>query len=490
MSIIRDLLKDWRVLLYLIVLLASITYLIYSISTVKIAIDQSPVLPRGAIVYEINDCKVTNIQSFYSCIPQEGPVIVKTNYGNFLFNTSELDLLRYNTTVIPVGNIKLGTDIGGGYQIILKSTEPLSLDQMYLAQRILESRLNEKGVKALNIYVAGNEYIIIRIPSTEKELIEKIKEQGYFEAKIKNQTVFTGADIINILSDPQHSGLECDNYQGKWFCSYYFTLVLSKDAAKKFANITKDIPISIESGGRYLEEKIYFYLDGNLVSDLYIDASLRGIEASQVLIRVAGEGSTQREAATNAINNAKDLQMYLGKGSLPSKFTIEEISYISPEIAGKTLNDILTAGLVSLVLLGIVVFLVFRNIKASLLIYIPMLSEVTIAVAIGVLIGQTFDIPTILGIFLGIATGMDDNVIIVNEALLGKKEYKMERSLKKVLFVILAAILTEIFAYIPLLFSNVALGLFRGFALMAIATALIGYFITRPAYVRITFRLL
>jgi len=490
MSIIKDLLSDWRVLLYLIVLLASIIYLFYSISTVKMAVDQSPVLPRGAIVYEINDCKVINIQSFYSCIPQDEPAIVKTSEGNFLFNTSELDLLRYNTTVIPVGNIKLGTDLGGGYQIILKSEEPLSLDQMYLAQRILESRLNEMGVKALNIYVAGSEYIIIRIPSTEKELIEKIKEQGYFEAKIKNQTVFTGTDIINILSDPQHSGLECNTYQGKWVCSYYFTLVLSKDAAKRFANITKDIPISIESGGRYLEEKIYFYLDGKLVSDLYIDANLRGVEASQVLIRVAGEGSTQKEAATNAINNAKDLQMYLGKGSLPSKFVIEEISYISPEIAGKTLRDILIAGLVSLILLGATVLFVFRNIKASLLIYIPMISEIIIAIAIGIAIGQTFDIPTILGIFLGIATGMDDNLIIVNEALLGKKEYKMEKSLKKVLFVVFTAILVEIFAYIPLLFSNVALGLFRGFALMAIVTALIGYFITRPAYVRITFKLL
>jgi len=490
MSIVKDLLRDWRVLLYLIVLLASIAYLLYSISTERITIDYSPVLPKGAIVYEINDCRVTSVSSFYSCIPQEGPAIVKTSEGNFLFNTSELDLLRYNTSVIPVGNIKLGTDIGGGYQIILKSVEPLSLDQMYLAQRILESRLNEMGVKALNIYVAGSEYIIIRVPSTEKELIEKIKEQGFFEAKIKNQTVFTGADIISILSDPQHSGLECDTYQGTWVCSYYFTLVLSKDAAKRFANITKDIPVSIESGGRYLEEKIYFYLDGNLISDLYIDASLRGVEASQVLIRVSGEGATQREAATNAINNAKDLQIYLGKGSLPSRFTIEEISYISPEIAGNTLNNILIAGLASLILLGAIVLLIFRNIKASLLVYVPMLSEIIIAVAIGIAIGQTFDIPAVLGIFLGIATGMDDNLIIVNEALLGKKEYKMERSLKKVLFIVFTAILIEIFAYIPLLFSNVALGLFRGFAVMAIITALVGFFITRPAYVRITFKLL
>jgi len=490
MSVIKDLLRDWKVLLYLIVLFASIIYLAYSFLSIKVVVDQSPVLPKGAVVYEINNCRITNVQSFYSCIPEEGPAIVKTSNGNFLLNTSELDLLRYNTSVIPIGNIKMGTDIGGGYQIVLKSIEPLSIDQMYLAQRILESRLNEKGIKALGIYVAGNEYIIIRIPSTEKELIEKIKEQGYFEAKIKNQTVFTGTDIINILSDPQHSGLECDMYQGRWVCSYYFTLVLSKDAARRFANITKDISISIEAGGRYLEEKIYFYLDGNLVSDLYIDANLRGVEASQVLIRVSGEGSTQREAATDAINRAKDLQMYLGKGSLPSRFVIEEISYISPEIASGLLDNILFAGIVALVLLGIVVFLAFRNIKASLLVYIPMISEVIIAVAIGVMLGQTFDIPAILGVFLGIATGMDDNLIIVSDALRGKKEYRIEKSLKKVLFIVFTAVLTEIFAYIPLLFSNVALGLLRGFAVMTIITSLVGLLITRPAYVQLTFKLL
>jgi len=267
-------------------------------------------------------------------------------------------------------------------------------------------------------------------------------------------------------------------------------LVLSKDAAKAFANITKDIPISIEAGGRYLEEKIYFYLDGNLVSDLYIDANLRGVEASQVLIRVSGEGVTQREAATDAINRARDLQMYLGKGSLPSRFAIEEISYISPKIAIGLLDNILLAGIIALIILGIVVFLVFRNVKASLLVYIPMISEVIIAVAIGIFLGQTFDIPAILGVFLGIATGMDDNLVIVNDALLGKKEYRMERSMKKVLFIIFTAVLTEVFAYIPLLFSNVALGLLRGFAVMTIITSLVGFFITRPAYVRITFRLL
>jgi len=490
MSVIKDLLRDWRVILYLIVLFSSIIYLLYSLLSVKIVVDQSPILPRGVIVYEINNCKINSIQSFYSCIPEEGPAIVKTSSGNFLLNTSELDLLRYNTSVVLTGNIKLGTDIAGGYQIVLKSIEPLSRDQMYLAQRILESRLNEKGIKALNIHVAGNEHIIIRVPSTERELIEKIKEQGYFEAKIKNQTVFTGADIISILSDPQHSGLECDTYQGRWVCSYHFTLVLSKDAAKAFANITKDIPISIESGGRYLEEKIYFYLDGNLVSDLYIDANLKGVEASQVLIRVSGEGSSQREAATDAINRAKDLQMYLGKGSLPSRFVIEEISYISPKIATGLLDNILFAGIIALIILGITVFLVFRNVKASLLVYIPMISEVIIAVAIGIGLGQTFDIPAILGVFLGIATGMDDNLVIVNDALLGKKEYRMERSMEKVLFIIFTAVLTEVFAYIPLLFSNVALGLLRGFAVMTIITSLVGFFITRPAYVKITFRLL
>jgi len=491
---IKDLLKDWKILLYLVVLSASIIYLLYSFFSIKIVVDESPVLPRGTEVYEINNCKVTSVQSFYSCIPEEGPALVKTSNGNFLLNTSDLYLLKYNTSVIPSGNIKLGTDIGGGYQIVLRSEEPISSDQMRLAKDILENRLNSMGIKALNIYVAGNRYIIIRIPSTEKELIEKIKEQGYFEARIKNQTIFTGADIINILSDPQHSGLECDTYQGKWVCSYFFTLVLSKDAAKNFANITKDIPVSIESGGRYLEEKIYFYLDGNLVSDLYIDANLKGVEASQVLIRVSGEGSSQKEAATDAIKRAKELQMYLGKGSLPSKFVIEEISYISPEVAEGLLYNILFAGLIALILLGIIVLLVFRNIKASLLVYVPMISEVIIAVAIGVLLKQTFDIPAILGVFLGIATGMDDNLIIVNDALLGKKEYKMEKSLKKVLFIIITAVLTEVFAYFTLLFLDItfgfALGFLRGFAVMTILTSLVGLLITRPAYVQLTFKLL
>jgi len=490
MSVIKDLLKDWRVLLYLIILFVSTVYLLYSIFSMKVVVDESPILPNGTVVYAINNCKVTSVQSFYSCIPNEGPAIVRTSDGNFLLNTSELDLLRYNTSVIPSGDIKLGTDIGGGYQVILKSEKPLSLDQMYLAQRILESRLNDMGIKALDIYIAGDQYIIALIPSTEKELIEKIKEQGYFVAEIDNQTVFTGADIISILTDPQHSGLECGTSQGGWVCSYYFTLVLSQNAAMRFANITSNIPVSIESGGRYLEDEIYFYLDGQLVSSLYIDANLKGVPATQVQIRVSGEGSSEKEAATNAINEAKDLEMYLGKGSLPSKFEIEEISYIPPEIVGGLLYNILLAGLIALILIGIVVFLVFRNVKASLLVYIPMISELIISIALGIALGQTFDIPAILGVFLGIATGIDDNLIIVNDTLLGKREYKIEKSIRKITFIIVTAVLIEVLAYVPLLFSNIALGLLRGFAIMTIITALVGLFVTRPAYVQLAHKLL
>ncbi|RDD52748.1 hypothetical protein BA065_00515 [Nanoarchaeota archaeon NZ13-N] len=490
MSTVKDLLKDWRIVLYIIVLFASILYLLYTFLSVRITVDESPILPKGSVVYEINGCKVSSVQSFYSCIPKEGSAIVKTDRGNFILDPTEIELLKYNTSVTVSGNLKLGTDIGGGYLIILKSLEDLSIDQMNLVQRILENRLNSAGLKALNIYTAGRNYIIIQVPSTEKTLIESIMRQGYFEAKIMNQTVFTGIDIINILTGSGYSGMECDNYQGSWVCSYYFTLVLSKDAAKRFAEITKNIPVSIESGGRYLTEKIYFYLDGEEVSDLYIDSNLKGVEANQVLIRVSGQGSSQKLAAEDAINRARELQIVLGSGSLPSKFSIEEISYISPRIASSSLDKIFIAGLIALIILGIVVFLAYRNLKASLLIYIPMLSEIIIAVAIGIFLGQTFDIPAILGVFLGIATGMDDNLIIVNDAIRGKKEYKIEKSRKKVLFIVLTAVMTEIFAFVPMLLSNVALGLFRGFAVMTIITSLVGYAITRPAYVKLTFALL
>ncbi len=487
---IKDLLKDWRVLLYLIVLLAAAIYLTYSFLSIKVVVDESPILPKGVIIYEINNCKIRSVQSFYSCLPKNGTVIVKTNKGNFLFNSSEINLLRYNTSVTVLSNIKLGTDIGGGYLIILKSMQNLSLDQMYLAQKVLENRLNSLGLKALNIYVAGKNYIIVEVPSTEKELIKTIMRQGYFEAKIENKTVFTGLDIINILTGPEYSGLECDKYQGKWICSYYFTLVLSKKAAERFAEITKNIPISVESGGRYLKDKIYFYLDGKLISSLYIDANLKGVAADKVLIKVSGEGSTEKEAADEALKRGKELQIVLGSGSLPSRFEVEEISYISPQIAGSSLKKLLTGALIALILLGFVVFITHKNIKASLLVYLPMISEVIIAVAIGIALGQTFDIPAILGIFLGIATGMDDNLIIVNDVLRGKREYKVERSIKKILFIIFTAILTEVFALVPMLFSNVALGLFRGFAFMSIVTSLVGFFITRPAYVKITARVL
>lgn len=484
---LKELLKDIRVAIYFVSTIIAIIYLIYSITTMKVVVEDSPIIPKGTIIYSINDCKVRSIQDFYSCIPEKGNILVNTNRGNYLIEEENIHEFKEKTIVTTTGNIKFGIDIGGGYMIILKSLEEISRDQLYLAQRVLEDRLNALGLKSLNIYAAGDKYIVIQVPTTEKRLIDVIRQQGHFEAKIMNITVFTGSDIINILTSPGYAGFEgCDRDITGWYCSYYFTLVLSRDAARRFANITRDIPLSLELGGRYLKEKIYFYLDGELISELYIDANLRGVEAMQVLIKVSGSGNTQREASENALNKARDLQIVLGSGSLPSKFEIEQISYISPQIAKEYLNKFSIALILALAILGILVFSVYRNIVASLLIYIPMISEVILAVAIAIAVGQTLDVAAILGIFLGISTGMDDNLIIVNDVLRGKKEYKVEKSIKKVLFIVFTAIFTEIIAFVPMLHPSMAFGLFRGFAFMTIITALVGYFITRPAYVKLT----
>ncbi|MEM0379402.1 MAG: hypothetical protein QXG71_01430 [Nanopusillaceae archaeon] len=484
---LKELIKDIRVIVYLVSVVVAMIYLIYSASQMKIVVEDSPIIPKGTIIYSINDCKINNIQDFYSCIPEKGNIIVSTDKGNYLIEEKELYEFKEKTIVTTTGNIKFGIDIGGGYMIVLKSLEDISKDQLYLAQKVLEKRLNTLGLKSLNIYTAGDKYIVIQVPTTEKRLIDVIKQQGYFEAKIMNLTVFTGLDIINVLTNPGYAGLEgCEKDVTGWHCSYYFTLILSKDAARRFANITKDIPLSLEFGGRYLKEKIYFYLDGELVSDLLIDANLRGVEATQVLIKVSGSGNTQKEASGDALNRASNLQIVLGSGSLPSKFEIEQISYISPQIAGSYIRKILFAAFLALIILATIVFIIFRNVKASLLIYLPMISEVMLAVAIAIAVGQTLDVAAILGVFLGIATGMDDNLIIVNDVLRGKREYKVEKSIKKVLFIVFTAIFTEIIAFVPMLHPSMAFGLFRGFAFMTIVTALVGYFITRPAYVKLT----
>jgi len=107
-----------------------------------------------------------------------------------------------------------------------------------------------------------------------------------------------------------------------------------------------------------------------------------------------------------------------------------------------------------------------------------MFSEAIITLAVASLINWNLDAPSIAGIIAGLGTGVNDQIVIIDEAV--SKRGSLKERIKNALFIILGAFFTIIAAMLPLFWAGA--GLLKGFALTTIIGVTIGIIITRPAF--------
>ena len=496
---IKSLLKNWRVLIFIIILIASSIFVTYALNSKRVEVTSSTILPNGTYIYSINGCKVNSINSYYTCIYSNinsSFLQISTSSGNIILEPHQYQLLINETNIIQTSLISYGIDIAGGYLLILNSSKPLTPHELSVAAQIIERRLNSIGVKAINIYPTSEGYIIIQLPYSERDLIPYITSQGEFYAKIGNTTVFTGSDIKPLFGG-QYSGLlGCSPAGNQYVCTYYFTLLLSQEAANNFAKATQNLSVVLQGGGAYLSEPIVFYLDNQNVSTLLIAANLKGSNTQQVSIQVSGTGNTLAQAKKNAYEQAYNLYIILENGQLPSKFNIVQESVIPPIFGYYVLKSFELVILLIFIGIFAILYAVYRNIKVPALLTLVLISEFLISFAIGIALRQTFDIPAFIGIIFGTATGIDDQLVAIDEILRAKKKENVEvketerldKAIKKAMFVILLAVVLESLSAFPAFVAG--LSLYKGFAIMLIITVWVGYLITRPAFINLAKNLL
>ena len=115
-----------------------------------------------------------------------------------------------------------------------------------------------------------------------------------------------------------------------------------------------------------------------------------------------------------------------------------------------------------------------------------MVSEVAILLGFASFIGWRLDLAGIAGIIIAVGTGVDDQIVIVDETLNRKKKTEIvawKDKIKKAFFIIMTAYFTTVVAMLPLWFSGA--GLLKGFALTTVVGVSIGVLITRPAFAKI-----
>lgn len=426
-------------------------------------------------------------------------------------------------------NIEKGLDLTGGTRALLVPEEP-----EYMAEVItkLNVRVNAMGLTETIIKPVGAGYIQVEMAGvTEERIRQLLEQQGKFEAKVQrhvklaegnglldfgagydfyledsalgignksleiNDTielegvefqytnitedmveltalVYVGEDVEKVFRDSQHSYVEPvqDYYR------FRFTVMLSKDAAEKFAKVTDSIPVEFGSG--YLTENIDLYLDGKLVDSLRIGEELRGAVETQ--IQISGPG----ESRADAVQARNNLQAVLDSGALPTPIEIAKVDKISASLGGEFLRTAVIAILVAIVAVSILVFARYRDRRIVIPIIITSASEVLMILGFASLIGWTIDLAAIAGIMAAVGTGVDHQIIITDESTSRRKKelVNIKERLRRAFFIIMAAWATTVAAMLPL--ATVGAGGVKGFAVTTIIGVTIGVLVTRPAYGR------
>ncbi len=490
----------------------------------------SPVsLSYGDIIYKVGGEKATIdlIEKEYYDI-----VALETNRGPKLYRAN--GTLGISVEEAQFSNLKFGLDIKGGIRALIapNSTDNATIDQTLST---LQTRINLYGLRESTfrpIYHENKGFIEISIAGgNEAELKDLLERQGVFEARIpillplKNNTasiqldkkydiivingslvvsgqavqngekfsisgiefianeimndklnltsiVYKGTDVKTVYFDPQRSRIERLGDGYRWS----FSIQLSNEGAQKFAWVTQNIQRSKEIANiEYLESKIFLYLDGNLIDALNIAYSLKGKIETEILI--TGSASTLDSASTERAR----LQSILRSGSLPTSIEIVQLETISPNLGSDFLKNALLAGMAAVFGVTAVVLVRYRKIKIILPMVIMASSEVLIILGVSVVIGWTIDLAAIAAIIATVGTGIDSQIIMIDQAL--RRETQLEslrEKLKHAFFIIFGAGGVIIAAMLPLM--TLGFGMLRGFAITTIIGVLAGILVTRPAF--------
>jgi len=502
----------------ILILAASLVYIVLSAtgdgvlikSIEKNSTEFNEGLRTGMILQSMNGETIKNVEDYTRVISSIFPsnesvkIILGLEGKEIIFLTNKT--LGITVENIKMTNLKTGLDLSGGARALVTAERPLNSEEMSDLVAITSNRLNVFGISDISVRsvsdLEGNNYMLVEVagvsPSDLKELVAK---QGKFEARIGNEStndnntsgdnesinaskgklVFEGGkgDISDVCRNrAECAGIEsCQKTSSGYACNFRFTIYLTEEAAKKHAEITKEIPL--DSSGEYLDEKLYLYVDDSEVDSLLIGADLKGQVTTQVSIQGSGTGETEEDAYNDAKASMNKLQTILITGSLPYKLNLVKLDSVSPTLGKEFTNNIIKLAFIVFAIICAVLFIRYRKIKITLAVILTVVSEAALTLAVAALIRWNLDAPSIAGIIAGMGVGINDQIIIIDESVSSEQTSLKER-IKRALFIIIGAFFTIFAAMLPLFWAGT--GLLRGFALTTLIGVTVGILITRPAF--------
>ncbi|PIN94520.1 hypothetical protein COU53_03130 [Candidatus Pacearchaeota archaeon CG10_big_fil_rev_8_21_14_0_10_30_48] len=493
---------SWKIWLMLAILVSSILFLINfqgilssGVLVGDVGID-SPAslsgLTKGDIITALNNKPIKNVESYSTEIhklfdSQDGEIkiVLDTKKDQYVFFTDEIPKITVKD--LKKTKIQTGLDLQGGARALVKPEKELNSEELQDLILVTTERLNVYGISDVNVRpvrdLQGNTFMLIEIAgATPGDIKNLIAQQGKFEAKIANQTVFSGGerDITYVCrNDANCAGVTtCQQSAEEWFCNYEFVVHLSEEAAKRHADITSKLGTDLSNPG-YLDKQIEFFVDDKFTTALYISEGLKGQVATQIQIQGSGRGADKETAYGNAQDSMKQMQTILITGSLPYKLEIEKLDTISPVLGQRFTYLIFLTAFLALLTVSLIILVRYRDLKISFALLFTSFSEIIILLGVASLIKWNLDLPSIVGILVMIGTGVDHQIVLLDESR-SKQIGSFNQKIKRGIYIVMATYFTTLFSLLPLFWAGA--GLLKGFAVTTLIGLTIGVFITRPAF--------
>lgn len=302
-------------------------------------------------------------------------------------------------------SIKLGLDLEGGTQIILKPSEvgavKVTDSALDKAQLVILNRIDKLGISEPLITRDYNKNIIVQLPGVDdpKRAIELIGKTAQLEFRIlqsmdeNNKPVFGPVLMTGDKLVKAQAGYDSN---GRIIVSMAFTA----QGQTEFAKVTS------ENVGKQLA----IVLDGEMKSAPRIEQAIEG----DAVIENIG-----------TLAEAQDIALVLQTGALPVNLEMQEVQTIGPTLGQDSLRQSMLAGIIGFILVAIFMVAMYRGL--GLISLIGLTSYIIIFWGILAALKTPITLPGIAGVILTIGIAVDANVLIFarikEEIIKGKGKY-------------------------------------------------------------------
>ncbi len=468
----KNILRDWRVLLALILVAGSIIAIgpYYSDGKIQTSLQFGLDLAGGSWLQLEFQAEVVG---FETSLPTQEFLAALQN------QTSDAEIILVADNVVeiraPFTREQLDTlfSAAGGrvtsYEVGVSRT---TADQV---KQILEEKLNSLGTRDARVYTLTSltgitRYVRVELAGVDMATAQDIVgRQGKFEIRIVTTDNMTEhvlyGDQITYVGLPQK-----DPQTGSWGVSF----AMSDTGAAAF----RDAAILYGAVSDPEAHHLVMSLDNVTVFNAPLNPSLaQKLKEGPVrdLVATTGSGDT-------GMNEAIALEIHLRAGALPVDVNIAGSGEVSATTSEQFKAYCLYAGILALFTVGAVVLYRYREPAIVGPMVLINASEVLILLGIARFI-QQLDLASIAGLIAVLGTGIDQLVIITDEVLHEGKVPSPSlyvKRLSRAVGIIVVSAATVFIAMLPL--AVLDLSTLRGFAIVTILGTLIGVLITRPAY--------